>query len=753
MTIFRSRRNRANYNDPYSLNEVLAKVDEGQNPLDYLNDENQQIFEGLVVADADKRNFGDVLRDLRAGVPPAAVEPVDPEERDITVQVLQDGDYESGDFTDTWAEASPMSRDDSQEPMISSVEAEKAAIREREVRDIVADQLQARHERLAEQMVDDLHPPAGPLIEPVPGMIEPGAPALAPPPIRRGPAGTVHPPELSDGRRVWTIPMPPAVAPAVAPAVEQPLVAPAVAPAVEQPLVAPAVAERTVDDRSNPESRVVADWRIDEEDDDELLVDALQSGPPVEQGDEMGVAAQGGMSPVAQDQIGAMAVEPVAVVPPVASLDGAVPGQALSRFDLLTSILQNPNADPWSAFQASHALRSAAAAREHAKAEAIGDGGLGDLLGAGHSAKKQMLFTKVKMAVNNGKWHQLPDVERQLFLDMAPNMARGEETFATAADGTLKTTRTAGWDLTGMPKNLAGDLYTAEDALAASRMGRPSSRPRPRITGKAAFEYNRGYLEKIPEWRAGRADAMKNIKQLKDVGALLKWSIENPNKSTEEITGAIGSWFPSELQILMGREKSIDAKELVEEVVQRNLRQVLGAQFTENEGKRLIERAWNPRLPMYYNYRRITRLIEAMEETDKLQEGVLAYYEEHGTMLPVYDTETDELVDRFNPEGFAERGLDRPAVRATDDRAEIPSAYASYLEGVLEEANIEYANDQIVQARAFDQIAKGTVTALEAWVALGEFPGVQIAIEEHFFEGNRPGVSSIGERTWKQRRN
>ena len=59
--------------------------------------------------------------------------------------------------------------------------------------------------------------------------------------------------------------------------------------------------------------------------------------------------------------------------------------------------------------------------------------------------------------------------------------------------------------------------------------------------------------------------------------------------------------------------EAVDAQELVEEVVQRNLRIVLGAQFTEKEGERLIQRAYNRKLPASMNAARVRRLSQLLE--------------------------------------------------------------------------------------------------------------------------------------------
>jgi len=82
----------------------------------------------------------------------------------------------------------------------------------------------------------------------------------------------------------------------------------------------------------------------------------------------------------------------------------------------------------------------------------------------------------------------------------------------------------------------------------------------------------------------------------------------------------------------MFNENSVSAQEAVEEVVQRNLRMILGAQFTQKEGERLIERAYNPRLGPAENAKRLDRLITQLTTSAQATEQSARYFEENGTL-------------------------------------------------------------------------------------------------------------------------
>ena len=121
----------------------------------------------------------------------------------------------------------------------------------------------------------------------------------------------------------------------------------------------------------------------------------------------------------------------------------------------------------------------------------------------------------------------------------------------------------------------------------------------------------------------GFADIVKQINQLKGVSKQLETS--------DTLSGPwIGS-VPVWLQTFIN-PKAVAAKEDIEEVVQRNLRLILGAQFTEKEGERLIARAYNPRLEESVNKIRVDRLIKQMVDAAEAKIAAAKYFGEHGTL-------------------------------------------------------------------------------------------------------------------------
>jgi len=123
--------------------------------------------------------------------------------------------------------------------------------------------------------------------------------------------------------------------------------------------------------------------------------------------------------------------------------------------------------------------------------------------------------------------------------------------------------------------------------------------------------------------KGGRGDTMKGLAQLDGVRKRLE--------AGEGLTGVMISKQPDSV-LAMTNPAALDAKDQVEEVVQRNLRLILGPQFTESEGKRLIERAYNMELSPQMNAKRLGRLIQAMQWAAKAQDKAAQYYEANGTL-------------------------------------------------------------------------------------------------------------------------
>jgi hypothetical protein len=136
---------------------------------------------------------------------------------------------------------------------------------------------------------------------------------------------------------------------------------------------------------------------------------------------------------------------------------------------------------------------------------------------------------------------------------------------------------------------------------------------------------DKDYAKQFNEWTSGGgfSDAQKQIQQLDSAANMLT--------TQSGLTGpAIGLLPEKSLPLLNPRAASV--KESVEEVVQRNLRLILGAQFTEKEGERLISRAYNIALPQEENARRLKLLTEQVASAARAKQEAADYFSKNGTL-------------------------------------------------------------------------------------------------------------------------
>ena len=173
------------------------------------------------------------------------------------------------------------------------------------------------------------------------------------------------------------------------------------------------------------------------------------------------------------------------------------------------------------------------------------------------------------------------------------------------------------------PQTLA-DAKAASEARAAARKaaaqaGGVSLTPAQK---KADEAFGKEYAELFAG--GGLADVQKNLGQLDEVVTALEGG-------RDDLTGTfIGNMPESVRQALYPEAQSV--KDTVEEVVQRNLRLVLGAQFTQQEGERLIARAYNPALSEAENAKRVRRLRDSIKKAYDAKIAAAQYYQRYGTL-------------------------------------------------------------------------------------------------------------------------
>lgn len=148
----------------------------------------------------------------------------------------------------------------------------------------------------------------------------------------------------------------------------------------------------------------------------------------------------------------------------------------------------------------------------------------------------------------------------------------------------------------------------------------------------------------------GYADVQKQLDQLRDASATLS--------SGRAISGPLMGNVPDAV-LAATNPQAVATKEEIQEVAQRNLRLVLGAQFTEKEGERLIARVFNPRLSEAENKKRVDRLIRQIAGAAQAKLDAAQYFQQHGS-LTGWQGRLPRLSD-FEPD-FAKKEPEAPSV-------------------------------------------------------------------------------------------
>ena len=176
----------------------------------------------------------------------------------------------------------------------------------------------------------------------------------------------------------------------------------------------------------------------------------------------------------------------------------------------------------------------------------------------------------------------------------------------------------------------AADL-TADDVEAGmQRLGGAPERS-PLVSNVVGGDLSPGFkrrdelfAEKALEWdTGGGVDALKQLTQIEDVIGRIDRG--------ENISGGVAGFAPDVVRAFVNPNAQ-DAKDTVEEVVQRNLKAVLGAQFAQNEGAELIKRAFNPKLSPEINRKRLQRLFTQMRLAGEQRKAMVEHFNTMGTL-------------------------------------------------------------------------------------------------------------------------
>ncbi len=167
-------------------------------------------------------------------------------------------------------------------------------------------------------------------------------------------------------------------------------------------------------------------------------------------------------------------------------------------------------------------------------------------------------------------------------------------------------------------KNAQADFYRAKGAKEEGLLGGGALTPGQKSADQA---FGKEYQERVNQ--GGYSQTQKGLAQLDEAVKALK--------DTDTATGPIIGMLPKSFRNVL-TPKGSAIQDSVEEVVQKNLKTILGSQFTAKEGEQILARAYNPALSEEENVKRIGRLKEQIQQGLNLQKGADDYFGEKGTL-------------------------------------------------------------------------------------------------------------------------
>lgn len=154
--------------------------------------------------------------------------------------------------------------------------------------------------------------------------------------------------------------------------------------------------------------------------------------------------------------------------------------------------------------------------------------------------------------------------------------------------------------------------------------------------------FGRYYAQQV---QGGGATSSQNVADLSGVAADL-------TSGKIKTGGVAGTFLPESAQRVAAKDIS-DARQRIQTVVFPTLRQIMGAQFTENEGQRVINATFDSSQPPEINAARALRLQQILQKQLELRKQAIQYWEKHGTLtgyrLPfsIEGTSADEIIGQL----------------------------------------------------------------------------------------------------------
>lgn len=158
-----------------------------------------------------------------------------------------------------------------------------------------------------------------------------------------------------------------------------------------------------------------------------------------------------------------------------------------------------------------------------------------------------------------------------------------------------------------------------KDLMRMKESERREKKEEEQTAGQKALD--KVYVKDYNDWTTRDAPiAEKNLQRLEEARNLLE--------KDNDYSGRFEGRFPDFLR----SEKSIRLRQDVQAAAQAALKATLGSQFTEKEGERIMNMAYDEKLSPKENIKKIDKAIQEIETNKKNQISKASHFEKHGTL-------------------------------------------------------------------------------------------------------------------------
>lgn len=170
-----------------------------------------------------------------------------------------------------------------------------------------------------------------------------------------------------------------------------------------------------------------------------------------------------------------------------------------------------------------------------------------------------------------------------------------------------------------------------------------------KLAGKTALE------------QAGElAGSSNQANELRAIASELGQTSGDRVPATGGVAGAVQAVLPNAAASVV-MPQSTKLRQDAERIIQNSLRATLGAQFTEKEGTRFLERAYNPALPVADNVKRLNQMADELDLIAQNKQAATDYMKAHGSL------------EGFKPGVQSNAGGSAKRVSSEDEWAALPA--------------------------------------------------------------------------------